>query len=227
MSRRALLACACAAAFILAFFGACHSDPAPMPAPTPPRAPLAGRGILSAPVAVTVDYARTFVATRFEGAAEYTRTVGSLAWGDTYLFWQQPDPAPVDYYEVYTTTNVPYFSVPVSATLALTTTAQGAVFPGSPARFNPVPQNGTQGARSDFDFYTVRAVNAAGASEPSWTIGVVIYSLIGPPYDWETNPGGMPTPLPTRGPSPTPVPPVTLTPVPTGTPGPSPTPPGG
>lgn len=188
---------------------------------------LWSRSLLAAPVSVTVDYARTFVIQHLEGAAEYTRTVGSAAWGDLHLYWQHPDPAQVDYYEVYTTTNMPYFTVPVSATLALTTTAQRGVFLESPARFNPVPQSGDPGARSEFDYYVIRAVNAAGVSAPSWPIGVVIYSLIAAPYNWTTNAAGFPTPLPTRGPTPTPIPTHTRTPVPTGTAGPSPTPPGG
>lgn len=224
MTRRAVCACALAAAFILLFFGACRVEvkPAATPTPTPTRAVMARRGALAVPAAPAVDYARTRVIPHFEGSAAYTMTTGSAAWGDLHLYWRHPDPVSVTYYEVYTTTDVPYFTVPVSATLALTTTAQRAVLLESPGRFNPIPQPGDSIARSALDFYAIRAVNAGGISEPSQTIGAMIYSLIVAPAD--EPPPNWPTPLPTAGPSPTPVPTLTPTPVPTGTPGPSPTP---
>lgn len=232
MSQRLRWVFAATAAFILLFFGACEitvtppvSPPSTAPAPpTGAPAPYAPRSILSAPVSVTVDYARTFVIQHYDGGAEIGGATGGAAWTDLYLFWQHPDPAQVDYYEVYTTTNAPYFSVPVSATLAFTTTAQRGVFLESPERFNPIASTAGVDVRSAMDFYVLRAVNAAGTSGASATFGIVNWSLAGGEFDPAHPPAYWPTPRPTGGPTPTPVPTATLTPVPTGTAGPSPTP---
>lgn len=200
------------------------ADLTPLASPTSWQPLVQSRGVLSAPDPPTVNYGRTHTIKHAEGTFEDGILVGAQVWSDLYLFWSQPDPVQVDYYEVWRSRNEPYWTPGscISCTLVLTTTGQRGVFPESPPKYNPYT---SYLYGSEFDFYQVRAVNSNGTSEASETMGIMNYILgLGPDYDWAHNFGNFPTPVPTRGPSPTPM--NTLTPTPQGavTPGPSPTP---
>lgn len=152
--------------------------PAPIPRPT--RSPLDAIRSVSPPDAPEV----------LSSASAITNVVclgpcvigGAASWvtSDVQVGWTHADPLAVDYYEVWQSTNEPYFD-PDSCTncqMATTTTGLQAMIADSPGGWNPV--FGTTGATlmSDLDFYLVRAVNAGGVSEASNIIGVTHYSLL-------------------------------------------------
>ncbi len=200
------------------------ADLTPLASPTDWRPLVESRGVLSVPEPPSINFGRTHTIKHAEGTFEEGVLVGAQVWTDLFLFWSQPDPTQVDYYEVWRSPNEPYFTPGscVSCSLVLTTTGQRGVFPESPPKYNPYT---SYLYGSEFDFYQVRAVNGSGTSDSSTTMGIMNYIIgLGSAYDWNGNVLGLPTPGPTRGPSPTPA--NTLTPTPQGsvTPGPSPTP---
>ncbi len=109
-------------------------------------------------------------------------TGGRASWvtSDVIVGWTHPDPLSVDEYEVWRSTQEPYFE-PESCTaceLEATTSGLEATVTGSPPGFNPVGGTAGSANQTDLDFYLVRAVNAGGTSEASNRIGVMSYSLM-------------------------------------------------
>jgi hypothetical protein len=108
----------------------------------------------------------------------WTSEDGLLTGRDAQLRISHADLPGVDEFEVWHSETEPYFVPLACAACALitSTTALSLTVAAPGQTFNPVcGEGGTP--RSDFDFYQVRASNAAGASGSSNTIGVVTWSL--------------------------------------------------
>jgi len=107
---------------------------------------------------------------------------GRASWvtSDVILGWSHEDPLTVDWYEVWTAVDEPYFD-PATCTdceLAGETTGLTYTVEDAPPGWNPV--GGTEGASimSGIQTFTIRAVNGGGTSVVSNEIGVVHFSLL-------------------------------------------------
>ncbi len=107
---------------------------------------------------------------------------GRASWltSDVILGWSHEDPLTVDWYEVWTAVDEPYFD-PATCTdceLVGDTTGLTYTVEDAPPGFNPV--GGTEDANimSAIQTFRLRAVNGGGTSVVSNEIGVVHYSLV-------------------------------------------------
>lgn len=153
-----------------------HVGP-PLPVPTPPGPSLLE--VVAAPAAPVLAAGDSAVTNVVCTGDCYTGGRASWVTSDVILGWSHEDPLTVDWYEVWTAVDEPYFD-PATCTdceLAGETTGLTYTVEDAPPGWNPVGGTEDASIMSGIQTFTVRAVNGGGTSVISNEIGVVHFSL--------------------------------------------------